>query len=399
MKRPKFITLLLFCAACFLLASCEEEPIASFTVSETIIYTGQSVTFNNTTQDADHYEWFFGDGTSSTDASPSHTYTQMGAYYVTLIAYSKSGRQKDDAYHQYIFVLDPTTLTIQVNMDGSPLNGCNVVLFDNYTNWYNDQGSVANATTNSSGRVTFTGCSKKVYYADFYYNSTYRGTLVTEELTLFQDNFYTVNLYNKQLTFNNPTFTPITIDVQGFATRIIPAGGSTTYQVSGNSVSFNAVTNGTLSGSAVGLGFTWNTSVSTTASSSTYTFNISSSYFYLHITNNSGVSFYPNYTNYGSSTYQLVFYTPIPSNNTKLGVGYHHARYNTEIRFYKNGTSYYVYAISGTHFTFPNTNNQQIWLTASKSSVDQKDPQDGVRKLFRETPETISLLPTSVFEN
>jgi PKD repeat protein len=35
---------------------------------------------------ATEYYWNFGDGTYSTDVNPSHTYTQAGTYYVTLIA-------------------------------------------------------------------------------------------------------------------------------------------------------------------------------------------------------------------------------------------------------------------------------------------------------------------------
>lgn len=42
--------------------------------------------FTNTSQLATEYYWNFGDGTYSTDVNPSHTYTQAGTYYVTLIA-------------------------------------------------------------------------------------------------------------------------------------------------------------------------------------------------------------------------------------------------------------------------------------------------------------------------
>ncbi|MHB8060691.1 MAG: S8 family serine peptidase, partial [Gaiellaceae bacterium] len=45
-----------------------------------------SVTFNNASTNATSYTWAFGDGTSSTAASPTHTFTAAGSYDVTLTA-------------------------------------------------------------------------------------------------------------------------------------------------------------------------------------------------------------------------------------------------------------------------------------------------------------------------
>ncbi|PKP36675.1 MAG: hypothetical protein CVT98_07300, partial [Bacteroidetes bacterium HGW-Bacteroidetes-15] len=74
MKTINLLKFILF-GLSFLLASCmEEDPYADFSVSSTLIETGQSVTFTNKSTNADHYEWFFGDGSSSTELNPSHTY-------------------------------------------------------------------------------------------------------------------------------------------------------------------------------------------------------------------------------------------------------------------------------------------------------------------------------------
>jgi hypothetical protein len=408
MKKSKHYALLIL-SACMLFFGCEKDPTASFSVSATLVETNQVVAFTNSSVDADHYEWYFGDGTMSTDVNPTHSYSQAGYYIVTLIAYSKSGRKMDDAYRVFLEVVNPTQLTITVFMDGAPLNGCQVVLFDNYTNWLNNVSSVASATTNSLGKVTFTGCTNTIYYADFYYNSTYYGNITTSALTLHVENTCSVYLANKQITFNNPTYTPITINVSGFASRSIPAGGSTTYQVSGSSVTFTASTSGSYSdGSPMALTMNWSGTVTLSGSVTNYTLNVGTQYFFMYLSNNTGYTMNSIYSNYGNSSYQVIVSASIPSNNVKYNMGYHHALYNTQVRAFVTGG--YYYWTNGVHFNFPNTSNQSVWFTASKSTSASKDELfNGVlfpesrelepfvdRKLmFKETPETVRLLPNS----
>lgn len=62
-------------------------PTAGFTFNTNYAV----VTFNNTSGNATSYSWNFGDGGTSTDASPSHTYTQDGTYTVTLSATNACG--------------------------------------------------------------------------------------------------------------------------------------------------------------------------------------------------------------------------------------------------------------------------------------------------------------------
>lgn len=61
-------------------------PVAAFTVSTSKL----DATFSNTSSDAEspaaelHYKWTFGDGETSTEANPTHTYAADGTYQVTL---------------------------------------------------------------------------------------------------------------------------------------------------------------------------------------------------------------------------------------------------------------------------------------------------------------------------
>ena len=87
----------------FIFSSCTKQPSASFTTDKTSIEEKQTITFTNTSSEALSYKWDFGDGTSSTDQSPSHTYNTAGNYTVSLTAYSKK-EKKSDTYTQSITV-------------------------------------------------------------------------------------------------------------------------------------------------------------------------------------------------------------------------------------------------------------------------------------------------------
>ncbi len=81
----------------------EEEPevLASFTS----VADGLTVTFTNTSQNAATYSWAFGDGETSTEVNPVHTYTALGTFTVTLTAYSPKG--KLHSYADDVTCVDP----------------------------------------------------------------------------------------------------------------------------------------------------------------------------------------------------------------------------------------------------------------------------------------------------
>jgi gliding motility-associated-like protein len=63
----------------------EEEHVVSFT-SDTLICLGTTLQFINTSDNHfTQYQWFFGDGNSSSVISPNHLYTQPGNFTATLI--------------------------------------------------------------------------------------------------------------------------------------------------------------------------------------------------------------------------------------------------------------------------------------------------------------------------
>jgi PKD repeat protein len=67
-------------------------PIARFTPSRTNCMVPCSIDFTNQSQNATSYRWEFGDGTSSTEANPSHRYNALGQYQVKLFAINAAGQ-------------------------------------------------------------------------------------------------------------------------------------------------------------------------------------------------------------------------------------------------------------------------------------------------------------------
>lgn len=90
-----------------------EQPEAGFVFSPQIpdIYNSE-VTFTNSSDDATHYVWEFGDGASSTDTDAVHLYPQIGNvdYLATLYAYNDYGCV--DSVTQIVTVQDVLTFFI-----------------------------------------------------------------------------------------------------------------------------------------------------------------------------------------------------------------------------------------------------------------------------------------------
>lgn len=109
-----FFPILLIGGLALMLSSCAVKPIAGFTMPTQKVTAPADVTFTNTSKNAESYEWDFGDGKTSTEAAPTHSYNHSGNYTVVLKA--KKGN-KTITSKQMIQVTAPERCLIEIETE------------------------------------------------------------------------------------------------------------------------------------------------------------------------------------------------------------------------------------------------------------------------------------------
>jgi len=89
------------------------QPTAGFTYAE----DGLTITFSNTSSDATTYLWAFGDGATSTEENPVHTYAGGGDFVVALTATNNCG---EDLFTDTIHLCDP----VEILSVTTAISGC-----------------------------------------------------------------------------------------------------------------------------------------------------------------------------------------------------------------------------------------------------------------------------------
>ncbi len=128
-------------------------PVAGFTATT----NGFTAAFTNTSANADSYAWDFGDGNTSTAASPEHTYAQDGIYTVTLVATGPCGTS---TFSQTVVIATPPV----AGFTAAPTSGCGplTVQFTNTSSpnatsfqWF-FPGGTPDTSTQQNPAVTYT---------------------------------------------------------------------------------------------------------------------------------------------------------------------------------------------------------------------------------------------------
>ena len=98
----------------------EPKPLTAFTTTTLLSCKApHTVNFTNITTGATAYLWQFGDGTTSTDLNPVHTYNALGTYGITLIATNANGCS--DTLH---FIDSVRLKRPLISIGNTPAKGC-----------------------------------------------------------------------------------------------------------------------------------------------------------------------------------------------------------------------------------------------------------------------------------
>lgn len=96
------------------------NPVASFQVNSFFGCSPHTATFTNTTAGTNNtYTWNFGDGTNSSQVSPTHTFTGAGIYMTSLVVVSSTG-----CTDSYIFPAGITVSEIDASFTADDISGC-----------------------------------------------------------------------------------------------------------------------------------------------------------------------------------------------------------------------------------------------------------------------------------
>jgi PKD repeat protein len=238
MQKPKFLLpLLLIAALTVIVSSCKKDPVpvASFTFTGDNKPTPCIVSFSNTSTDASTYLWNFGDGTSSTDQNPTHTFTnpQGATFTVSFTATGKGG--SNSATKNLTIQPQPTSLEITLKDDlANIVSGATVKLYPSQNDWLNSTNQVGTTlTSDASGKVKFSSLSASKYYwlaEKDCKNNVNGGTTTVSALTGNVNNTVEVILTSTgTLKFTNTSSNPYRIYINGVSTSDLP-GGSILYK-------------------------------------------------------------------------------------------------------------------------------------------------------------------------
>ncbi len=135
---------------------------ASFTVNPDNGCAPQTVTFNNTNANVAGSSWNFGDGTTSIQFSPSHTYNNPGVYTVTLYVTTTNGCSDSVTHANLISVgIQPT-----VNFTNSGGTGCapySMNFVNTSSNFATCQWNFGDGTTSNATNPTHSFTSNGIY--------------------------------------------------------------------------------------------------------------------------------------------------------------------------------------------------------------------------------------------
>ncbi len=166
-------------------------PVAAFSLSPEQPVAGQAVSFTDGSSDPDGsiaaWQWTFGDGAISSEANPSHTYSEDGTYEVTLTVTDDDGATNSSSQHLTVAANEPpeqptgpspadgatglsTDVTLEARVSDPDGDAMTVTFYNDAT------GSVIDTDTDVASDGT-----ASVTWSSLSYSTTYRWYAVADD--------------------------------------------------------------------------------------------------------------------------------------------------------------------------------------------------------------------------
>ncbi len=169
-----FKAILYSISALILATSCNKQgPVACFVKPDGILEINTPLKFKDCSQNAKEYEYKFGDGNSSDEPSPEHSYAEVGKYQVALKV--KGEKDEDELVRTINLVRVPLTDLVNGDFQGTYVEtyptdtiynneysgGCNVVALSlKEMVLYIPRGSFETRPVGTNAQLTFTELNK-----------------------------------------------------------------------------------------------------------------------------------------------------------------------------------------------------------------------------------------------
>ena len=98
-------------------------PVADFTATPSTGAAPLAIQFTERSTNANQWSWTFGDGTTSTEQHPSHTFTTAGTYTVVLTVRNAAGQSNTKTQTNLISVTSPVSGTPVADFTATPISG------------------------------------------------------------------------------------------------------------------------------------------------------------------------------------------------------------------------------------------------------------------------------------
>ncbi len=193
-------------------------PVADFNGTPTTILDGQSVSFTDASQNAAEWSWNFGDGETSTEQNPTHIYTTVGTYTVSLTVTNPLGNDTETKTDYITVNLNTNPPVADFEADQTNINPGGTVNFTdlstNNPNQWTWTFEGANITTSNEQNPSVTYSNPGTYQVSLQATNDY-GTdeeIKTGYITVNQITYCSGSAANEDEYISNVTFAGINND-------------------------------------------------------------------------------------------------------------------------------------------------------------------------------------------